>query len=80
MTTPPAGTSVQYDAHIKPLFRTTDRQSMRFHFDLWSYDDVKDHADRILDRLRAGSMPCDGAWSAEDVELFERWVQGGKLP
>jgi len=53
---------------------------MRLHFDLGSYEDVSDHADRILERLRRGSMPCDGAWPAQQVDVFERWVRGGKLP
>jgi len=71
---------VHFQGDIKPLFRDKDRQSMRLHFDLGSYEDVSDHADRILERLRRGSMPCDGAWPAEQVEVFERWVRGGKLP
>ena len=40
MVLPAADESVRYDKHIKPLFRTRDRQSMTFVFDLWSYDDV----------------------------------------
>jgi len=71
---------VHFQADIKPLFREKDRQSMRLHFDLRSYEDVSDHADRILERLRRGSMPCDGAWPAQQIEVFERWVRGGKLP
>jgi hypothetical protein len=71
---------VQFANHIKPLFRAKDRQSMQLHFDLWSYEDVSAVADRILDRLRAGSMPCDGAWPPERVEVFERWIQAGKQP
>jgi hypothetical protein len=69
-----------FQRDIKPLFRDKDRQSMRLHFDLGSYEDVSDHADRILERLRRGSMPCDGAWPPEQVQVFERWVRGGKLP
>jgi hypothetical protein len=71
---------VHFQGDIKPLFRDKDRQSMRLHFDLGSYEDVSDHADRILERLRRGSMPCDGAWPPQQVEVFERWVRGGKLP
>ena len=71
---------LSYAADIKPLFRPRDRQSMTFAFDLWSYDDVSEHADRILERLREGEMPCDGEWPADQVKLFERWVQTGKLP
>jgi hypothetical protein len=65
---------------IKPLFRPRDRQSMTFAFDLFSYEDVSAHADRILERLKAGEMPCDREWPANQVELFERWVQMGKKP
>jgi len=54
-----------------------DRQSMSFAFDLWSYDDVRTRAADILSRLQAGSMPCDGAWSAAKVEIFQRWIDTG---
>jgi truncated hemoglobin YjbI len=64
--------------HIKPLFRPADRNSMRFAFDLWSHEDVAEHADRILARLEAGTMPCDRAWPEERVELFRRWVEAGR--
>ncbi len=80
MSLPNDDEPVHFQGDIKPLFRDKDRQSMRLHFDLGSYEDVSDHADRILERLRRGSMPCDGAWPAEQVEVFERWVRGGKLP
>jgi hypothetical protein len=71
---------VQFEVHVKQLFRPKDRQSMRLHFDLGSYEDVNTYADRILERLRSGNMPCDGAWPPQQVKLFERWVRGGKLP
>jgi CDGSH-type Zn-finger protein/truncated hemoglobin YjbI/ferredoxin len=70
--------SVSFEQHVKPLFRERDRQSMRFAFDLWSHDDVSEHADAILDRLRAGTMPCDGAWPKERVDVFARWVDSGR--
>jgi hypothetical protein len=47
-------------------------------FDLWSHDDVSRNADAILARLSDGSMPCDGAWPEEQVDLFQRWIEGGK--
>jgi len=80
MTVPEAGEPVQFAANIRPLFRDKDVRSMQGHFDLSSYDDVSAAADRILERLRAGTMPCDGAWPAEQVNVFERWVRTGKLP
>jgi len=69
-----------FAAHIKPLFRTKDRQAMRFSFDLWSHDDVSRHADAILARLRAGTMPCDGAWPPERTDAFARWMAAGTPP
>ena len=50
---------------------------MKFAFDLGSYDDVKSNADGILARLENGSMPCDGAWPADRVDTFRRWVESG---
>ena len=72
--------TVSYAANIKPLFREHDRQSMEFAFDLWSYDDVRAHAAEILDHLQEGSMPCDGAWPADRVEVFKRWTESGFQP
>jgi CDGSH-type Zn-finger protein/truncated hemoglobin YjbI len=77
---PGPGQPVGFAAHIKPLFRQRDRQSMSFAFDLWSYDDVRTRAADILARLRDGSMPCDGAWGAAKVEVFQRWIDTETQP
>lgn len=69
--------AISYAGDVKPLFRDKDRSSMLRHFDLWSYDDVRDNASGILDRLEDGSMPCDGAWPADRVDLFRSWVAQG---
>jgi truncated hemoglobin YjbI len=74
---PGEGEPVSFAAHIKPLFRAVDRGAMRFAFDLWSCPDVAEHAEAILARLRAGSMPCDGAWPPEKVAVFARWIDAG---
>ncbi len=75
---PGPGEKVSFAAHVKPLFRARDRQSMRFAFDLWSYPDVVTHADAILGQVRAGSMPCDSAWPAERIDVVARWIADGK--
>jgi CDGSH-type Zn-finger protein/truncated hemoglobin YjbI len=74
---PSPGEPLSFDTHIKALFRRRDRQSMQFAFDLWSHADVSANAQAILERVRAGTMPCDGAWPAAWVELFDRWVTAG---
>ena len=67
-----------FETDIRPMFREHDRESMESHFDLWSHHDVSQHADAILARLQDGSMPCDGSWPEAQVDLFQRWAEGGK--
>ena len=72
--------TVGFEQHVKPLFRDRDRTSMRFAFDLWSYDDVRASAAGILGQVKAGTMPCDGGWPGEWVAVFERWAKTGMAP
>jgi hypothetical protein len=74
LTAPGADEAVRFDDHIRPLFRPMDRNSMLFAFDLWKEADVAAHREQILARLRAGTMPCDGAWPGEKIDLFARWA------
>lgn len=80
VTLPAPGEAVGYAAHIKALFRRRDRDSMKFVFDLWSYEDTCEHADVILQRVAAGTMPCDGTWPVEWVQTFRNWIEEGKQP
>jgi hypothetical protein len=72
-------TAPKFETDIKRLFRERDRGAMLQAFDLWSYEDVKTNADRILAAVSSGSMPCDGRWPEEQVNLLRRWVDGDKL-
>ena len=71
---------VSYAKDIRPLFRAKDVNSMRRVFDLANYDDVRANAKPILGRLTNGSMPCDGEWPTERVEMFRNWMDGGYNP
>jgi hypothetical protein len=66
-----------YARDIQPLFRESDRESMKFAFDLWDYHDVRIHAKDILERLTEGTMPCDEEWPEEQISQFRRWVEAG---
>jgi len=68
---------VGFGADIRPLFREKDRESMRRAFDLWAYADVVAHGQAIVQVLADGTMPCDGAWPTERVDLFRRWLDEG---
>jgi hypothetical protein len=74
---PPSPGAVTFAADIRPLFREKDRDSMRGAFDLLDHDDVVAHAAAIGAKLHDGTMPCDGAWPAKQVEVFDRWVDQG---
>jgi hypothetical protein len=74
---PGPGETLSFDKHIKGLFRAKDRNAMQFAFDLWNVDDVRKHAANILECLKAGSMPCDGAWPSDKTDVFERWMNAG---
>jgi hypothetical protein len=65
---------------IRPLFRERDVNSMSFAFNLSSYDDVRANAEAIYGRLANGTMPCDGAWPAADVQKFRMWIDDGSPP
>jgi hypothetical protein len=68
----------RFEQDIKPLFREARPRLDALRFDLWSLEDVSTHADAILHRLDAGTMPCDGAWPSERVAVFRRWIEAGK--
>ncbi|HYY34020.1 MAG TPA: hypothetical protein VE693_10650 [Gaiellaceae bacterium] len=68
---------ISFERDIKPLFRERDRESMTWAFDLWSHADVAGNHEAILERLREGTMPCDRAWSDEQIALFQSWVDAG---
>ena len=72
---------VSYAKDIRQLFRTKDINAMLNFggFDLSNYQDVVEHAEGILKRLRDGDMPCDGAWPQTNIDLFSQWIDDGKL-
>jgi len=66
-----------FERDIRPLFREQDIEMLSFAFDLASYEDVRESAAEIHERLAEGPMPCDRAWPAEQVQLFRAWMDGG---
>ncbi len=70
-----AGPSFARD--IAPLFRDEDVDSMEFAFDLRSYDDVRENAEDIYERLADGSMPCDEEWPQERIDRLRAWIDAG---
>jgi len=71
---------VSFAGDIRPLFRPEDVESMSWAFDLMSYEDVRENAEAIHERLSDGSMPCDEPWPEEQVQRFRAWIDEGMPP
>ena len=71
---------MSFETDIRPLFRSEDVEEMSWAFDLSSYEEVKENAEAIYERLADGSMPCDGAWDDGQVERFRGWIDAGFPP
>src|SRR2546430_450000 len=78
-----------FELHIRPLFRSLDREHMDFALNLWHYPDGPGadpigHFTLILNRLKASApdvvMPpphAGGPWPQEWIDLFQRWLAAG---
>jgi hypothetical protein len=73
-----AQAEIGFERDIRPLFRDGDVEAMSFALNLASYDDVRENAEAIYGKLEDGSMPCDGAWPADRVQLFRDWIDAGR--
>lgn len=69
-----------FESEVRPLFRPDDAEAMSWAFDLASYEDVKENAEAIYERLADGSMPCDEPWPDEHVQVFRAWIDAGMPP
>jgi hypothetical protein len=78
MASPGEGGKLSFERDIRPLFRAKDRDSMAAAFDLFDYEDVAENADAIVDAVRSGQMPCDGAWPSDQVDKLQQWIDAGK--
>lgn len=81
MSNGPVG-NLSFAQDIRALFRAKDVNAMKNFggFDLSKHADVSANADAIFGRLAAGTMPCDGAWPADRVARFRKWMDDGKNP
>jgi NADPH-dependent 2,4-dienoyl-CoA reductase/sulfur reductase-like enzyme len=77
-----ASAGLSFAEDIAPLFRDSDVEEMKdiSDFDLSDYEDVRNRAERIHERLLDESMPCDEPWPEEKIDKFKRWMDEGMQP
>jgi len=66
-------TQLSFATDIRPLFTDIDVAHMMSHFDLSSYDDVKENADAIYGSVKGGTMPPGSPWTEEACATFKAW-------
>ena len=68
---------LSFSKDIQAMFREEDIEEMKgiADFDLSKYEDVCAQAADIYERVADGSMPCDEAWSDEQIALFKQWME-----
>ena len=76
--------AVSFARDIRPLFTEMDVAHMKnfgVSLDDFGYMSDPGHADRVLARVSAGTMPPrrsgEPPWSPETVQLFRDWIAGG---
>jgi hypothetical protein len=80
--------TTSFRTDIRPLFTQRDIDGMRKGFNLESYEEVKNHAAAIYDRIRGiggALMPPppprgEGPWPQSRIELFAKWLADGCPP
>lgn len=76
--------AVSFAKDIRPLFTDMDIAHMKgFGVALDDFDYMRDpaHAQKVLDRVSAGTMPPrrsgEPPWPPETVQLFRDWIAAG---
>jgi hypothetical protein len=79
----PPPQTLSFEADIKNLFRAVPDVSVMKNisgFDLHRFEDVRENAERIFERIADGTMPCDGAWPPDRIAIFRKWIDDGMNP
>jgi hypothetical protein len=75
---------LSFSSDIRPLFRDAPDvahmtpRGVRLDDPTWMRNSA--NAQRVYDKLAAGTMPPDGPWSPDKVALFKQWMDDGLRP
>jgi hypothetical protein len=79
--------AVSFAGDIRPLFTEMDIEHMKnlgVPLDDFGYMRDPGHAQQVLDRVSAGTMPPrrsgEPPWSPDSVQLFRDWIADGYQP
>ncbi|MGH2556607.1 MAG: ATPase, T2SS/T4P/T4SS family, partial [Actinomycetota bacterium] len=70
---------LSFERDIKPLFDEAQRTEMKWAFDLWNYESVKENISEIVKRIENGDKPFQDGWPAEQLALLRSWMREGLM-
>jgi twitching motility protein PilT len=70
---------LSFERDIKPMFNEDQRMQMKWAFDLWDYDNVKENISDILKRIEGGDVPFEERWPQERLAMLRSWMREGLM-
>jgi twitching motility protein PilT len=70
---------LSFERDIKPLFDEQQQLQMKWVFDLWDYESVKENVADILRRIETRETPFEEGWPPEQISLFRSWMREGLM-
>jgi twitching motility protein PilT len=70
---------LSFERDIKPMFSEDQRMQMKWAFDLWDYDNVKENISDILKRIEGGEVPFEDGWPKEQLAVIRSWMREGLM-
>jgi twitching motility protein PilT len=70
---------LSFEGDIKPMFSEDQRIQLKWAFDLWDYDNVKENISDILKRIESGDVPFEDGWPKERLNILRSWMREGLM-
>jgi twitching motility protein PilT len=70
---------LSFERDIKPLFDEQQQLQMKWVFDLWDYESVKENVADILRRIETKETPFEEGWPPGQLALFRSWMREGLM-
>jgi twitching motility protein PilT len=70
---------LSFERDIKALFDEAQRTEMKWAFDLWNYESVKENIAEIVKRIENGDKPFQDGWPEEHLAVLRSWMREGLM-
>ena len=70
---------LSFERDIKALFDEAQRTEVKWAFDLWNYESVKENIAEIVKRIENGDKPFQDGWPEERLAVLRSWMREGLM-